>query len=147
MLLLDILNWSTSCNIFRKFLIRMLPIKGGTVSNSLKFIIIMLFAASLFYVVTYSSLLQRMAYDVYECKNQEQGDIKLLFEELAIGQRFEFTRNGVISNLEILDIRDSKVIFEDRQVALELDISTNRLLQDDQSITTFFSCNLNQFTM
>ena len=107
----------------------------------------MVFGVLLFYFVAYSSLLQRISYDVYECKHQEQGEIVIFFKERAVGQQFEFTRNGISSNLEILEINGEKIIFQDQKIALELDISTNRLLQDDQKIATFFACDLNKFTM
>ena len=116
-------------------------------SNSLKFIIVLAFGITLFYFIAYSTILQRISYKVYECEHQKHGEIRIFFKEIDVGQQFEFTRNGVSNNLEILDIRDSKVIFEDQEIALELDISTNRLLQDDQKIATFFACDLINFTM
>ena len=116
-------------------------------SNSLKFIIVLVFGLTLFYFITYSTILQRISYDVFECEHQKHGEIKIFFKDINVGQQFEFTRNGTSSSLKILDIRGSKVIFEDREIALELDIVTNRLLQDDQKISSFFACNLVKFTM
>ena len=116
-------------------------------SNSLKFIIVLAFGITLFYLIAYSTILQRISYDVYECEHQKYGEVKIFFKEIDVGQQFEFTRNGVSRMLEILDIRDGKVIFEDQKIALQLDISTNRLLQDDQKIATFFVCDLIKFTM
>ena len=93
------------------------------------------------------AILQRMSYDIFECVHQEQGDIKVWFKKLAVGGAFEFTRNGVSSSLEILEIIDNKVVFEDNLVAIELDMSSNRFLQDDQSLVTLFVCRPDKFTM
>ena len=121
--------------------------KDVFVGNVAKLIIVLLFAFTLFYAVTSSSLLQRISYEIYECKHQEQGDIKVWFKDLAVGQSFEFTRNGVSSSIEILEIKDGKVIFKDGEVAMELNMPSKRLLQDDQSLVTLFFCELNKFTM
>ena len=128
-------------------MLKILSLKGVFVGNALKLIIVLFFAITLFYAITSSSVLQRVSYDIYECENQEHGEIKIWFKDLTISQRFEFTRNGVSRNLEILKITNDKVTFEDGKIAMELDMSTKRLLQDDQSLVTMFVCKLDKFTM
>ena len=128
-------------------MLKILSLKGVFVGNALKLIIVLIFAITLFYAITSSSVLQRVSYDIYECENQEHGEIKIWFKDLTVGQRFEFTRNGVSRNLEILKITDDKVTFEDGKIAMELDMSSKRLLQDDQSLVTMFVCKLDKFTM
>ena len=127
--------------------IRTLTWKDEFVGNVAKLFIVLFFAFTLFYAVTSSSLLQRISYDIYECEHQEQGNIKVWFKDLAVGQSFEFTRNGVSNSIKILEITDDRVMFKDGEVAMELDMPSKRLLQDDQSLVTLFFCKLNKLTM
>jgi hypothetical protein len=116
-------------------------------SSTVKLIIAVVFAVELFYGLTSTSILQRVAFDIYECQHEDHGEIKLFFKELAVGQAFDFTRDGVTSAPKILEILENKVGFEDNEVSYTLDMSTNRLTRDDQSFVIFFVCELKEFRM
>lgn len=116
-------------------------------SSTVKLIIAALCAVGIFYGLTSSSLLQRISFDIYECQNKDYGEIKLWFKEMAASQPFEFTRDGITSTPKILDILDNTVSFEDSEVSFILDLSTKRLIQDDQGLVVFFVCELNEFRM
>ena len=111
-------------------------------SSTVKVIIAALFAVGLFYGLTSSSLLQRISFDIYECHHKDYGDIKLWFNEkaMAVGQSFDFTRDGMTSTPQILQILDNTVSFEDSEVNFRLDISTNRLIQGDQGGSSGIFC-------
>ena len=116
-------------------------------SSLIKIILVGLFSVALVYFLTTNSILQRVSYDIYECKNRSNGIIKLWFKTVKVGESFEFTWNSKSKFLSIEDIEDDKVAFADGRIAFKLDLRNLRLNKDENGTIVFFNCELNEFRM
>ena len=116
-------------------------------SSLMKIILVGVFSVALVYFLTTNSILQRVSYDIYECKNRSNGVIKLWFKRVKVGESFEFTWNSKSKILSIDDIEDDKVSFADSRIAFKLDLRNLRLHKDENGTVVFFNCDLNEFRM
>ena len=116
-------------------------------SSPMKLILAGVFAVALIYVLTASSVLQRVSYDIYECDHRTAGKIKLWFKKVKTGERFEFTRDMQTKFLSIEDVSENKVAFSDENAFFKLDLTGLRLVRDENGEVVFFTCTLNAFRM
>lgn len=116
-------------------------------SSTLKILIALAICSFLIYMVTKSELLQRVSFDIYECKHRLAGETKLWFKNIDIGEKFEFTWNSDVSLIPIDDIYDGKISFVANDVYFKLDPSSLKLVKEELGSVIFFNCELNAFRM
>lgn len=109
--------------------------------------IALLITAALLFIITSTSILQRVSYDIYECSHRTEGKVKLWFRELNKGAAFDFTWNGSSKMVIISAIEDGKITFEQGKIQFTLDKRDLKLIKDDLGSLTFFYCDLNEFRM
>ena len=115
--------------------------------NKIAIGIILVIAMGVLYLVTATSFLQRVSYDIYECSNTEHGKIKIWFTEIKPGRNFEFTENNTSSQIKIISVEEQKVRFERNNTSYILDIPYMRLTKDELGLIVFYECKLNEFRM
>ena len=116
-------------------------------SSPMKLILAGVFAVVLVYVLTANSVLQRVSYDIYECDHRTAGKAKLWFKKVKTGERFEFTVDMQTKFLSIEDVSENKVAFSDENAFFKLDLTSLRLVRDENGEVVFFTCTLNAFRM
>ena len=116
-------------------------------SSTFKILIALAFCSFLVYMITESDVLQRVSFDIYECKHRLAGETKLWFKNIQIGEKFEFTWNSDVTLVPIDDIFDGKISFVANEVYFKLDPSSLKLVKEELGSVMFFNCELNSFRM
>ena len=109
--------------------------------------IALLVTAIFLFIITSTSVLQRVSYDIYECSHRTEGNIKLWFRDLRKGAAFDFTRNGFSKIVNITSIEDDRISFKEDKVQFTLDKGQRKLIKETQGSVVFFYCELNEFRM
>ena len=116
-------------------------------TSTSKVLLIIGFAGTLVYLLASSGILQRVSYDIYECRHRSEGKVKLWFNVKSVGQTFEFTRNNASSTAQIKEIQDGRITFSVGKSAFILDTITLRLIKEETGAVVIYKCDLNEFRM